>query len=651
MGRVTRFWSFALALLAGLSLAACAGAPPAIQSVIPSRNLEPWTAVKAALLPGNPAQEWRFVGAAGDEAEITITSAVALDVALTDAQAVALGQGSPLTVQLPADGTYRVVVAGSEPANYQIALRFLNQASPTPTDAPTETPSPTASATATPMVTDTPAATATPTDTPVPTATDTPTLTPTPVYAVLGDLRGTVRDGDLATGELISSFERLVYLFPAEAGNIARIALDGQGEMDAVLTLYGPDGSVLAGDDDSGGERDALLAGLRLNTGGDYIVQVTSGAGIGPYALGVSLLSAMPTPALVTPTASPTLPVGMVTPAPHAGGNLIDHVPVYGRLDAPGDVARFSARLLAGDRITAIVQSANASRLLPRIQMVNPAGEIMLETGLSNEAGGALIPGLAVVEEGVYTFYVSGDGGSYGDFQIAWGRGDSHTDVLRGEALPGASDGALGQRGLRDVWMLPLRQGDRIRVSVQPLINGFAPSLSLVGPGGEVLATAEAVRGAPNPTLEGTAPSDGWYRAEVTGGPALTYGPYRFEWSRIADSDATPAVLAVPVVTASDVLPAGEYRNYPFQGTAGERIRLRAIAVDGVFDPVAVLIAPDGQILAEVDDSPDGSLNPDLDIVLPADGTYRWRVNGYNGVGGAMDVRIERLIGSPEAGG
>ena len=162
MGRVTRFWSFALALLAGLSLAACAGAPPAIQSVIPSRNLEPWTAVKAALLPGNPAQEWRFVGAAGDEAEITITSAVALDVALTDAQAVALGQGSPLTVQLPADGTYRVVVAGSEPANYQIALRFLNQAAPTPTDIPTETPSPTASATATPVATDTPAATATP---------------------------------------------------------------------------------------------------------------------------------------------------------------------------------------------------------------------------------------------------------------------------------------------------------------------------------------------------------------------------------------------------------------------------------------------------------------------------------------------------------
>ncbi|MFN8379172.1 MAG: hypothetical protein U0452_10925 [Anaerolineae bacterium] len=625
-------------------LASCGSESPVVQSAIPTRILEPWIIAKDVLSPGDLAREWRFTGRAGDVAQITVSSEAALDVALTDATGVALGQGTPLTVALPADGVYRVVVASSDLASYRIGLAFTNQPTPTPSATATLTPSVTPTPTPTPQTTDSP----TPTETPTPTATFTPT--PTPIFAALGDLRGTLRDGDLLPGAFISSFERHIYLFDGQAGRIARIALDGQEGIDAVLTLYAPDGSLIAADDDSGGDLDALLAGIRLETDGTYIVQATSSEGIGPYGIGLSLTNEMPQPMPVTPTASPTLPIGLVTPMPANGAALADHVPVLGRLDAAGDVARFTVQLEAGDLITAVVQSANGSRLLPHVQLVTPAGEVMLQNGLTTEAGGALIAALAAPEAGVYSLYVSGDNQTSGDFQIAFGLGDSHTDVLRGEARAGETiDGALGQRGLRDVWMLPLRAGDTVRATITPLIGGFAPSVALVGPDGSRLASSSAVRGAPNPVLEATSPADGWYRVEITGGPALTYGPYQLEWALAATGPQEPALAAVPVLTAHDILTGGEYREYPFQGAVGERMRLRVIAEGGVFDPVAALIAPDGSTLAQADDSLDGSLNTDLDIVLPASGTYVWRVNGYNGAGGPMEVRVERLVGT--AGG
>jgi hypothetical protein len=538
-------------------------------------------------------------------------------------------------------------VASLEPAKYQIVLTFPNRPTPTPAPSATFTASPTPTATRTPAATDTPTPSATPT------ATETPSATPTPVYAALGELRGRLRAGGSLPGEFISSFERHVYLFDGQAGQIAEIALNSQSMADLALTVFAPDGSLIAADDDSGGELNPLLSGIRLGTDGAYIVQAVSGEGIGAYVIGLTLSTVMPTPFLSTPTASPTQPVGIVTPLPPGDTALAAHAPMLGNLAAAGDVARYTLRLTAGDLITAVVQSANGSRLQPRLELITPAGEVMLNTGLSVEAGGALVAGLAAPEDGVYSLYVSGDSDSSGDFQIAWGLGYSHTDLLRGEARPAEPiDGALGQRGLRDVWALPLRAGDAVQLGVTPLVGGFAPSIALVGPDGATLASADAVRGQPNPALNVTVAHEGVHRLEITGGPGLTYGPYRLEWTRSSTlGPPTLAPGAVSVLTAHDLLPPGEYRDYPFQGVAGEQLRLRVIADGGEFDPVAALIAPDGRTLAQADDGTDGSLNPDLVISLPATGTYRWRVNGYNGAGGGMTVRVERLVEGAAPGG
>jgi hypothetical protein len=345
------------------------------------------------------------------------------------------------------------------------------------------------------------------------------------------------------------------------------------------------------------------------------------------------------------------LPVGRVTPLPQAGPMLADHAPVLGRLDAPGDVARYTLRLGAGDVFTVAAQPASGSALLPRIQAVNPAGEVIFESGLLPEAGAALLPAFGVLEAGVYSVYVSGDNRTTGEFVLAFGLGQSHTDVLRGFAPADAPlDGALTQRGLRDVWMIELAAGDRVGASLTPLVGGFAPALTVVGPDSQITASASAERGAPNPVLEFEAPVSGRYRLQITGGGALTYGPYRLNWSRLgAAADAAPP-LAVPVLTANDRLAADSYRDYVFQGAAGDRLRLRVIARTPGLDPVAALFGPDGALLAQADDSP-GSLNPDLEVTLPASGSFVWRVNGYNGAAGEVEVRIERLVGGAAPAG
>jgi hypothetical protein len=66
-------------------------------------------------------------------------------------------------------------------------------------------------------------------------------------------------------------------------------------------------------------------------------------------------------------------------------------------------------------------------------------------------------------------------------------------------------------------------------------------------------------------------------------------------------------------------------------------------AFGGAFDPVAALLAPDGTVIAEGDDSA-ASLNPDFTLVMPATGTYTLRVNGYGVSGGAVAISVELLL-------
>jgi hypothetical protein len=118
-------------------------------------------------------------------------------------------------------------------------------------------------------------------------------------------------------------------------------------------------------------------------------------------------------------------------------------------------------------------------------------------------------------------------------------------------------------------------------------------------------------------------------------------GGYTLIWryeSRAQTATPVPQII----LSAGDALPAQTYLYYPFQGTAGSRIRIRVQAQSGNLDPVAVLFDPSGAAAAEGDDSA-GSLDPVFEVELPTDGTFILRVNGYGETSGDVRVTVEAL--------
>jgi hypothetical protein len=122
----------------------------------------------------------------------------------------------------------------------------------------------------------------------------------------------------------------------------------------------------------------------------------------------------------------------------------------------------------------------------------------------------------------------------------------------------------------------------------------------------------------------------GLYHLRIKAAQAATTGKYTLLWRYInAVPTPTPARGIVRLLTVDDTVADGAYAFYPFQGQAGQQIEISVVTeADNGFDPVAVLIGPDGSIIAEGDDS-ENSLNPRFVMTLSEEGTYTVRVNGY----------------------
>ncbi|KXK14349.1 MAG: putative subtilase-type serine protease precursor [Chloroflexi bacterium OLB15] len=659
-----QIWLLSICLLA-LMLAACASepAPPATPPA-ETRILEAWTAIDDALQPGENGRRWLLSGSAGDAILIQVTNLSSpLVISLMNANDEVIASGEIVQLPLPDNGTYSLLIERPSLGEtgkiaYTVRLGYTDRPSPTPTATPTFTPSNTFTATAThtasstftATATFTPTATFTATHTLTPTftpsETHTPTVTPTPVYADLGAYMGAFDGSGHVTGDLISSFDREIWSFNGDAGSTITLAASGEsGDLDPAVALYDPSGRIMAMDDDAGEGDNALLMNIRLAEDGIYYAQIFGDTGAGSYALTLTFGEQAQTAATLMPTVTPTFITGMVTPQPASSGQpLVDHVPVLGRIEQPDDFQRYVFEARPGDVFTIAAGPTAGSRILPHVQLVNPAGEVVFEQAARGDAGGdALIPAVGVIEGGVYSVFVTTDANSTGDYFIAMGYGDSHTDALRGEIFENTPvDAVLEKRGLRDVWYMPLNAGDVIRAEVVSLSGGFAPALAIIAPNGAVIAETSANQGVPVTLGDITSLTTGIYAIHITGENAGSYGAYRLIWTHTsAAPEPTARGAAITILEAADTITANTYHHYAFQGTAGEMIRVEVIAFAPGLDPVATLLDSAGNVLANADDT--NGLNPVFEAVLPADGTYFVQVNGYNGTEGAARVTVERV--------
>lgn len=618
-------------LLPVLALSACAGSadtaplptrfildtptPIPQAASLPVRILDFWQPAASRLEAGQ-FDEWRFVGQPGDSISLRAIGdeGVSLALALRSENGASLGEGPSLEAILPAGGVYIVTVRlaeGSASGGYQLGLGYTDRPNPLENGA-----------------------------TPLPQVVGVPT--PVPPLEGRGAFISRLTHDNTIGGTMTETDQNHIYTFDGAAGQFVRVEMNRiSGPIDPFVTLYDPDGEPLAVDDNSGGGRAALLHNIPLAADGLYSLQAHGGGFPGAYAVRVLIYDA-PGPVILTsaPTPTPTATYAPATPTIAAaipGNRLEDHVPVVSALTRPGDVMIYPIYAAAGEILTIGAIPAPDSGVRTRLEVVSPEGLVVAAAQASTSGVGnaALITPLRADLEGVYQVFVASEDGSIGAYIIAYGSGTTWQNVRRGLIEPDtARDGRIEVRGARDVWGLYLMEGDIISAAIStPLDAPLDPIMELVPADAPrtIIAVDDNSGGDRNPLLSNIRiPASGLYYLRVRAAQAATAGPYTLIWRYVnRAATPTPAPATALLFTIDGVVADSAYAFYPFQGQAGQRLRVSVIAGEGSgFDPVAALIGPDGAVLIEVDDSA-GDLNSRFVFDLPQDGTYNVRVNGY----------------------
>ncbi|MBI3683138.1 MAG: pre-peptidase C-terminal domain-containing protein [Acidobacteria bacterium] len=200
---------------------------------------------------------------------------------------------------------------------------------------------------------------------------------------------------------------------------------------------------------------------------------------------------------------------------------------------------------------------------------------------------------------------------------------------------------ARGQRGssyYTDVYTFTGRAGQTVTISLES--SDFDSYLTLIGPSGAVAATNDdAAANNSNSRIQYTLPTAGTWRVEASSYNQRATGAYTITMSgcEIPESGPCPARSIACPGNASGTLSTSSCTRgrrgvdyyteaLTFTGVQGQRVSLRLSSSD--FDPYLYLIAPDGTVAAENDDS-GGARDSQINFTLNAGGTWRIEVTSF----------------------
>lgn len=586
--------------------------------------LDYWITETNILSPSKTRDVWQFVGVRGDIVTLRVIGYNILpSMILQDPDGTVLMEGTSFQAALETTGVFTVEVNLDQPGDgsYDIGLGYADRPNPN-----TYTP------------------------TPPPALVGVPT--PTPPYADIGVFIGNL-DEDVPTGSILAEdAPQHVYTFQGTTGELVNITMERiSGDLDPFLTLYTPDGDIVAIDDNSGSERNAELRNIKLLDDGLYSLQSTGTDNtLGTYALtlirgGISL----PIEAALEDTPTPTQIPLMPTIAPALNGNrLQNNAPVLGSLD-DGDFSQFSIYAVEGETFTLAAKPVGENPLLAEIEMYSPEGELAIFTNATQSGIGqqTIIPAYTAPMTGAYIILLSGENGVGGNYILSYGTGYTAESVVRGSPPPNTrAEGAVERRGVLDEWHVNLQAGDVVNVAVSNSGGLYDPYIELRTWDGELLTGDDNSGGGTAALIQSAeiTVSD-TYRIQVRDAtPQQNIGSYTLIWRYI---NVAPSPTPIPkhsiLMSLDDDIEPDTYHFYVFSGLAGQRVRIRVEPKPGVvFDPVAVLLDPSSNEIASADDS-NGTLNPIIELDLPEDGSYTVRVNGYLS-GGEFDLFVEQLF-------
>ena len=218
-----------------------------------------------------------------------------------------------------------------------------------------------------------------------------------------------------------------VYTFSGTSGQRVDIALVGGTLTDPYLILVGPDGSVVAENDDSGGTLDAALVTILAATG-TYTIEATAfGGETGTYGLSVS---AGPTECAATPIAIGATLSGTLSAsdclAPHRSQSLAD---------------RYTFDGTSGQIVT--IAHTGVTLVDPYLLLVGPDGAVVAEDDDGGEGLSSLISGVALPVAGTYTIEATSFGLAIGTYTVGLSTGPA---TSRSPQRTGASDTSVQEK-------------------------------------------------------------------------------------------------------------------------------------------------------------------------------------------------------------
>lgn len=577
------------------------------------RVLLPLEPIESTLAAGE-VERWSFSAEAGDQVRIrSLSTAVSVGLTLLNPAGLSIATGvDALEITLGGGGTYLLdtrAITGE--GSYQLGLTVVGQP---PQPAPTFTLPPVVVGIA----------------------------TPTPAYAGLGRFVGELSDGTTLPAEFEPVDEAHVYTFSGIEGQYVRVRLNViNGDLKAVMTVYDPGAVAIAVDSESD-NGNAILRNLRLPLDGEYSIQVAPNGQPGSYAIDLTVYD---TPVAITPTynltptatvATPVLTPTYPTAAP--GERITIEQPVVGQIEHPGDIGMHSFALRAGDIVSIAVSAAADSSLIPRVELIDPDGAPVFTAvgNLSPTVREALISPFTALLDGPYTAIISGEGETTGRYTFSYGSGAVRAFVFKGPLRADRGEvSTIARPATGDIWHVTLNRGDLIIAGVTPLDGSIAPILEMTSARGELIGIDAESAGPRSPLISGVrAPETGLYYLRVRPQRADTIGQYQIIFRYLdLGGTSTPVPGTLPILVTDGTLSIDEYDFYPLQGHAGQRILIAVDPLEGSpIDPYAAVIGPDGRVLIEGDDS-GGTLSAYFEAVLPEDGLYQVRINGYLSAG------------------
>ena len=412
------------------------------------------------------------------------------------------------------------------------------------------------------------------------------------------------RDHKLVSGyeEVAEIEDETEWTFEGQAGQIVTIRMNEAGSgFDTFLTLLGPDGKALIEDDNSGGDRNSKIDRFILPETGSYTIIPRS---------------------LDTDTGFYRLSLMVRRSAVELGDK-----PIIGKLE---DKRVWSLEGQAGQIVT-IAMDEEQSSIDPFLTLVGPNGQILAADDNSGRDVNSKIDHFILPETGSYTIIPRSLDTDTGAYRLSLKK--AVTQPLK------LGETGSGRIGDDIVWTFEGQTGQIMTIRMNEAGSGFDSFLTLLGPDAQALIEDDNSGGDRNSKINRfILPETGSY----------TIIP------RSLDTDTGAYRVSLKKVV-SQRLKLGETRSgrigadivWTFEGQAGQIVTIRMNEAGSGFNAFLTLVGPNGQILAEDDDSGD-DFNSKIDrFILPETGSYAIIPRSLDTDTGAYRLSLKKAVTQP----